>query len=209
MDILIIDDHPIFLGGLKELILSAYPELIISSASNCYDAIQELGKHHYRLALLDLNLGKDYGLDLIPLLIESQPSLKIAILSANEDLNEMEACLHNGAIGYIPKSYSHERVMNAIKSLLEGGSFVPRELLSHIVLAANSKTKSDMTTNTISLTLRQKEVVKHICKGSTNKRIAYELDISEGTVKLHVSNIFSKLCVANRSELIVKLNPSL
>jgi DNA-binding NarL/FixJ family response regulator len=204
MDILLIDDHPVFASGLKELIGIAFPDLDVQTCNSLNDAKRILQGVDCRLALLDLDLGGSCALDHISSIVSLPLLHNLCVVSACEDREQIECCILAGASGFISKNYSSELVLSAIKSVLEGGAFIPGDVFSSLMSRLRSLRRDSCFKSVNELTDRQKEVVGLICKGLSNKEIANELGISEGTTKLHVSNIFSLMEVSKRSELIVK-----
>ena len=209
MDILLVDEHPVSASGLKELIASKFPELQVQTCTGLEEAKVILRQTSLcRLVLLDLNMKCCGAVDHIASM-KVLPSLQsLCVLSASKEINKIESCLLAGASGYISKNYSPDLVLAAIKSVLEGGVFVPKEAFSALITCVRQFKKEEPSSSFRDLTARQKEVAGLICKGMSNKEIANKLGISEGTTKLHVSNIFSMMSVSKRSELIVRFGKS-
>lgn len=209
MDILIIDDHPLFSSGLIELIKVTNENLSLSSCTSFEDAKPMLGQGDVRLVLLDLDLGEECGVDISIDIVEMYPNSRVAILSGNENIETMRQCVLNGVVGYIKKSSSPETLIQAINLLLADGSYFPANLLPYL-LNANSESAQEAVRKVegdeVQLTARQNEVLLLLRKGLSNKAMAYQMGISEGTVKLHVSTVLNKLGVSNRSEAIIKTN---
>ncbi|MFV1874073.1 MAG: LuxR C-terminal-related transcriptional regulator [Oleiphilus sp.] len=204
MDILLIDDHPVFASGLKELIRTAFPELEVRTCISLEEAKRILRSDSCRLALLDLDLAGHCSLNHISSLVSLTSLQTLCVLSASDDIEKIESCIFAGASGFISKNYSPDLVLSALKSVLEGGVFIPGDAFGSIMSSLRELKRKNNSGVLEELTERQKEVVGLICKGLSNKEIANELGISEGTTKLHVSNIFSLVDVSKRSELIVK-----
>lgn len=208
MDILIIDDHALFSSGLIELLSSVDKTLAIGACSNFSDAINTLENNDPILVLLDLDLGGDCGIKLSKVIGSSYPGVKVAILSGNEDVDVMRQCVENGVVGYITKASPPEVFLKATELLLKDGSYFPSHLMPYLL--SNASTAPDeillKTSKEETLTPRQNEVLSFLKMGKSNKVIAHEMGISEGTVKLHVSTILNKLGVSNRSEAIAKTN---
>lgn len=208
MDILIIDDHDLFSSGLIEL-LSSVDETLLVKACSSFSAAEKLLKNDLpNLILLDLDLGGECGIDLSLQIRGDYPSIKVAILSGNEDVDVMRQCVENGVVGYITKASPPEVFLKATELLLKDGSYFPSHLMPYLL--SNASTAPDeillKTSKEETLTPRQNEVLSFLKMGKSNKVIAHEMGISEGTVKLHVSTILNKLGVSNRSEAIAKTN---
>ena len=204
MNILVVDDHPIFSAGLRELLLSVCPEVNVMLAKDYESASEQISKSTPLLVLLDIDLNGENGIELIEALHQQDKALKIAMLSASENVSDMRACIEKGAIGYIPKSLEPDTLLKAIEILSVSGSYFPTNLLPYL-LNTNSSHQSKLIQKGL-FTVRQSEVVEYLKKGKSNKVIALDLGISEGTVKLHVSAILEKLQVSNRSEALIALN---
>lgn len=208
MDILIIDDHDLFSSGLIEL-LSSVDETLLVKACSSFSAAEKLLKNDLpNLILLDLDLGGECGIDLSLQIRGDYPSIKVAILSGNEDVHVMRQCVLNGVFGYITKSSPPDIFLKATELLLSGGSYFPSHLMPYLLESASMVQETPVlkSMQEESLTPRQKEVLSLLKLGKSNKFIAFEMGISEGTVKLHVSTILNKLGVSNRSEAIAKTN---
>lgn len=208
MNILIIDDHPLFSAGIKELIQAVNPESSISTAYNYQTARQILEAMTPDLVLVDLNLeDKTSGLDALTLLKNDFGCPRVGILSASEKISDIDNAIKLGAAGYIPKSAKPNIMMQAIDLMLSDEIYIPSFYLSSKVKQTESTPvqKSINTSISLNLTPRQKEVAQCLLDGHSNKVIAITLGISEGTVKLHVSTILEKLNVSNRSQAILKI----
>lgn len=210
MDIVIIDDHVLFSSSLIELLSVVNDSLIVSSFSSYSSAQAALKRTLPKLILLDLNLGEECGVELSKVIAMEFPETKVAILSANEDLEVMCTCAMNGVVGYITKSAPPDTFIKAVQLLLEDGSYFPSYLLPALlkkhVNAETAVPKVEDPSLVSGLTPRQREVLGYLKQGMSNKLIAHNMNISEGTVKLHVSTVLNKLGVSNRSEAIVKVS---
>lgn len=200
MDILIVDDHPIFSVGLKEFLLSDNERLEIALAEDFSSARKILEKAVPRLILLDLDLGKECGFEVLDLLKREFSGIKIANLSANENAEDICSCMQKGAVGYIPKSSPPEMLLKAIDLLQNGGSYFPSSIIPYL----SGCSTTSLVRVADKLTARQQDIFNLVKTGKSNKVIAMELGIAEGTVKLHMSTILNKLEVSNRSEAIAR-----
>jgi len=208
MNILIIDDHPLFSAGIKELILALNPEASVSAAFGYHSATQALKHLTPDLVLVDLNLeDKTSGLDALTLLKQEHSCPRVGILSASEKISDIDNAIKLGASGYIPKSAKPNVMMQAIDLMLSNEIYIPSFYLSSKVKQTElTQAKKSLNTSIpLNLTPRQKEVAQCLLDGNSNKVIAITLGISEGTVKLHVSTILEKLNVSNRSQAILKI----
>lgn len=210
MKILIADDHELFLKGL-ELILSDLDKKVETVLAHNYTEIFDILEHQKKFDLIvtDLAMPGANWLDAIKHIHEKLPETPIIILSAVFDKEIVQKTIEIGAAGYIPKTSSNAVIMSAVRLVLSGGAYIPPELL-------NSSLKNQFSAidqinpefenkdNKVSLTPRQIDVLKLIAKGRSNKIIAHELGLTEGTVKLHVTAILKILNVYNRTGAVVE-----
>ena len=199
---LIADDHPLFREALKGALKSAFSELEVFESDN-FDATLDLLKHHDELDLLLLDLhmpGNDdlYGLIRIR---EDYPDLPIAVVSGSEDIQVVSKVMAYGAMGFIPKSSSSAEIAQGISAVLEGDTWLPTKLKDQV--AGLSDDDIGLAAQIASLTPQQYRVLSYLHEGLLNKQIAYELSISEATVKAHITAIFRKLGVYNRTQAVL------
>lgn len=199
---LIADDHPLFREALKGALKSAFAELEVFESDN-FDATLDLLKHHDELDLLLLDLhmpGNDdlYGLIRIR---EDYPDLPIAVVSGSEDIQVVSKVMAYGAMGFIPKSSSSAEIAQGISAVLEGDTWLPTKLKDQV--AGLSDDDIGLAAQIASLTPQQYRVLSYLHEGLLNKQIAYELSISEATVKAHITAIFRKLGVYNRTQAVL------
>lgn len=210
MRVLLIDDHALFREGVMHVLhsMSEHPE--VKEAGNGQDALNLLDLDtEFDLALLDLNLPDRSGLDMIGLLRNKAPDLAIIVLSASEDFTDAKRALDLGASGYITKSSTSQVMVNAMRLVLSGGIYLPTLLLqqwqSPPVASARPAASSHSAEADAHdpLTARQLDVLKLLAEGKSNKEIARELGMAEGTVKIHVTAIFRSLNVVNRTQAVL------
>lgn len=187
--ILVADDHPLFLDGLVTLLTSIFPSTSIHSANDIQQVQAELEKTPISLLLLDRVMPGMDGMKRVPELRAQYPDLIICIMSASDSSQHIREALDHGAAGYIPKVYAPEKTLAAINKILSGGLFIPEEAW----VASPKKNTS------VNLSPRQIEIIQTMSQGKSNKIIAHELNITEGTVKQHASNIFKLLKASNRT----------
>jgi len=212
--VVIVDDQEIVKEGLK-MILSLHEEIeIIGEASNGEELLKLIEIKRPEVVLMDIRMPGMNGIEATKIMKEKYPQIKIIILTTfNEDEYIFEG-LKNGADGYILKDSSSKEIMAAIKSAVEGEMFLNPKVTVKVISALNSmkidkepeKAENEKFIST--LTPREVEVVTHVLKGKTNKDIAEDMFVTEGTVKNYVSRILQKLELNNRSELIIMLRNS-
>ncbi len=188
---LIADDHPLVREGLQHVLKHINSEQVILQAED-YSQAQEIIKQHSDIDLILLDLCMPYmnGMASLYELRQNLPCTPIVIISASDNINDIQGAIKNGANGYIHKSSSHEIMLNALRLILSGGLYLPPQW----------NTQPSPENNT--LTQRQKEVISLIALGKANKEIAREFEISDKTVKAHLSEIFKRLQVSNRTEAV-------
>lgn len=208
MQFLIADDHSIVTMAL-EMLLKDYDgqDNTVYTANNKDDALalaQEYGETA-DLMILDLSMPGVEGTSLMEAIVAAQPTLKILVMSGLSDQQSIIKVLQMGAAGFIPKSLDAELLTSAIRFVLAGGVYIPVKLLTQAqktgLLTAGSEKISQE--NTVRLTERQKDVLALLAKGAPIKRICKELDLSEGTVKTHVTAIYRAFGASNRTEALI------
>jgi DNA-binding NarL/FixJ family response regulator len=198
--ILIADDHPLILGALRQAVSGAIDDVEIHEA-NDFDSLAAALEAHpdMDLVLLDLSMPGVRGFSGLLYLRAERPSLPVVVVSANEERAVMRHCLEFGAAGYVPKSLDVETMRQAIRTVLDGGRWTPPDF--------DGKTQSGETNALVkrlsSLTPQQVRVLMMLSQGLLNKQIAYELSVSEATVKAHVSAILQKLGVESRTQAVI------
>jgi DNA-binding NarL/FixJ family response regulator len=199
--VLIADDHPLVVGGLRQAILAAAPDAEISVAHDFDSMVAALeGSRDADLVLLDLRMPGVRGFSGLLFLRSARPSTPVIVVSGNEDRAVIRHCLEFGAAGFIPKSNSLDTMRAAIAQVLEGGRWTPPDFDPAAQLNRES---SAMARRLASLTPQQIRVLMMLSQGLLNKQIAYELSVSEATVKAHVSAILQKLGVESRTQAVI------
>jgi DNA-binding NarL/FixJ family response regulator len=199
--VLIADDHPLVLGALRQAVSGALPDASIHEASDFESLAAALDAHpDMDLVLLDLSMPGVRGFSGLLYLRAERPSLPVIVVSGNEDRAVMRHCLEFGAAAYLPKSLDVESMRTAIRVVLDGGQWAPPDLDPR---APGNKEASALVRRLSSLTPQQVRVLMMLSQGLLNKQIAYELGVSEATVKAHVSAILQKLGVESRTQAVI------
>jgi len=201
MKLLVVDDHPLIVHALREVLPSLDCDLDVLSAHNRDETLAIIARHpDCALVLLDLALPGAHGLDLLAELRRSCPRLPIVVLSATHDRATIGAALAAGARGFIAKTSDAGTMLDAVRTVLAGGQHITRDI------APNRPRDIDgISIEVLGLTQRQSEVMMLLAQGKPNKLICRDLRLSEGTVKVHVSAILKALNVHSRSQVIVEL----
>jgi DNA-binding NarL/FixJ family response regulator len=198
---LIADDHPLFRGALREAVSGLFEQVEIGEAGSFEDVAKLLESGgEVDLILLDLNMPGVRGFSGLMYLRAQYPSVPIVVVSANDDPTVIRRCMALGTSGFIPKTLGIEEMRAAIKRVLEGGVWTPPD----VDLSAGADTETaNLLARLASLTPQQVRVLMMLSEGLLNKQIAYELGVSEATVKAHVSAILQKLGVESRTQAVI------
>ena len=204
MRILLVDDHALFREGLKFLLRSLDAELELEEAGDSAQALERASRRDYDLVLLDLKLPGVNGMDALRALREAVPAAPLVVLSGEEDPHVVREAIERGAMGFIPKSSTPEVLIQALRLVLARGVYLPRAVLdSRSAPAPAASPQADSAAaRLLGLTPRQADVLRCVIQGKPNKIIARELDISEGTVKAHLSSVMHALGAHNRTEAV-------
>lgn len=204
MKILLVDDHTLFREGMRYLLQDLDASLSIDETDTVNDAVAMLSKSDYQLLLLDLKMPGYNGLDSLSAVKESADDVPVVVLTGEESPQLIRQAIESGAMGFIPKSTSHEELMQALKLVLDGGVYLPRnailETRKNITEQASNQCPVEKEFD--GLTARQMEVLGGVVKGKPNKVIASDLNVSEHTVKAHLSAVFRALGAKNRTDAV-------
>ncbi|MFN0087851.1 MAG: response regulator [Blastocatellia bacterium] len=226
--ILIIEDQEIVSDGLR-LLLDQRPGFnVVGTASHCQEALSIARQHQPNLALLDINLGLEYGLDCLPELLKISPECRVLVLTGERELDAHFAALRLGAYGIIQKTVGSEKLVEAVRRVHAGEAWLDGVLMARVLDDWNNQHAGAPATNghalpiesakpsiwsvprdegeeakIARLTDREREVIQLIGQGMRNQQIADKLFISVITVRHHLSSIFNKLDVGDRFELAI------
>jgi DNA-binding NarL/FixJ family response regulator len=199
--LVIADDHPLFRGALREAVSGLLEKADIAEAGSFEDITKLLERGaEIDLILLDLSMPGVRGFSGLMYLRTQYPSVPIIVVSASDDPAVIRRCMDFGASGFIPKTLGIETMRGAIERVFEGGIWTPPD----IDLGARSDAQgAELLARFASLTPQQVRVLMMLSEGLLNKQIAYELGVSEATVKAHVSAILQKLGVDSRTQAVI------
>ena len=200
--VVIVDDHPLFRRGVHEL-LDLEPSIeVVGEAGTREEALDLVRRFEPDLTILDLNMKGSSGVEILSTLKEEDPSRRIVILTVSDSGKDLTACIQAGADGYFLKDMEPEDFLKSIRQTLEGQIIVDASMMAFLTTSLRAKMRSVVQDRPV-LTGREGDVLELIAKGCTNKVIARQLDISEGTVKGHVKHILKKLGCRSRVEAAV------
>ncbi len=199
--LVIADDHPLFRGALREAVSGIFDSAQVDEAGSFEELTALLEKQREAdLVLLDLAMPGVSGFSGLIYLRAEYPEIPVVIVSASDDAQTVRRALDFGASGFIPKRLGIEELRNAVKQVLEGEMWVPGEVdLSSPADPETSRLRDRLAT----LTPQQVRVLMMLSSGLLNKQIAYELSVSEATIKAHVSAILQKLGVESRTQAVI------
>ena len=201
----IADDHALFRTGLRLLLVDGCGPGEVREASDIPELRALLAREpEVDLVVLDLFMPGMNGGATLRDLRQAYPSLRFVVMSASEERKHVLDALGAGAFGYIPKSLEPEAMIAAFEQILSGGIYAPTLLLIETAAAPDPQPAAIDPQILATLTPRQCEVLRLLGKGQANKEIARALDISEGTVKIHLAAIFRLLEVRNRTEAVLR-----
>jgi DNA-binding NarL/FixJ family response regulator len=205
--LLVVEDHALVREGLVLALRQLGPETAVYEASDANGASALLAQGNvYDLILLDLGLPGIDGLSFLATLKKRYPTQPVVILSAFDDAHTIDKALDSGAAGFVPKSFSSERLLDAVREVLAGNVFRPgRPDLSALAPSPRSPIHRNAKPEDFGLTERQAEVLALMASGKSNRHIAELLGLTEGTVKIHMTAIFKALGVASRTQAMVVL----
>lgn len=200
MKILLADDHPLFREGVKPVLLKLDRRVTLIEAHDYPSAFSAMHKaKEVDLALLDLYMPGMSGLDGVTRFRAAFPDIPVVVLSASEQVEDIQKLLAAGALGYITKASPSDVILEALQQVLAGGIYVPPSLIE---LPAEEEAPRPINSSQ-ALTSRQLQVLREMAKGLSNRQIGEVLQVTEGTIKLHVTSIFRLLRVNNRTEAVL------
>jgi DNA-binding NarL/FixJ family response regulator len=200
-DIVIADDHPLVRGALRQAVEGAFSKAVVKEASDFDQLVCILeSQPDTDLVLLDLAMPGMHGFSGLIYLRGQYANVPVVIVSANDNRCVIRRCIEIGASGFIPKTMDMAALGAAIAAVLQGGLCIPQDL----DLAANADPEAaEILRRLASLTPQQMRVLMMVSEGMLNKQIAYELSVSEATIKAHVSAILQKLRVDSRTQAVI------
>ena len=208
--ILVVDDHTLFRRGLTALLGRDLRFDVVGDAADAGEAQRRAQELQPDLILLDNHLPGVNGVDALPALLEAVPTARVVMLTVSEDETDLSTALRNGAIGYLLKTIEGDALASAILRAMRGEAVVADELTGKLVQAYRDAAAAPTTATALppaspiaQLSPREREILRGIARGASNKVIARELGIAETTVKIHVQHVLRKLDVASRVQAAV------
>jgi len=204
--LLIADDHPLFRAALRQAAADAVDALQVREADSLESVLAALeAEPGIDLVLLDLHMPGNHGLAGLAAIRAQYPGVAVIVVSANDDPRVVRRALDHGAAGYLPKSAGLDELRDAIRSVMACEQWLPASLRAAVTRAQSSADDSALAARLASLSPQQFRVLVLVAEGLLNKQIADRLDVQERTVKAHLSAIFDRLGVRNRTQAGVVL----
>jgi DNA-binding NarL/FixJ family response regulator len=189
--LMLVEDHILMRMGLVSATRIEPDMVVVAEVDDGRKVVENYRKHKPDVILLDLRLPGMGGIQVIKALCQESPDVRVVVLSSYGGGDDVAMAIQAGASGYVLKNMPLQQVLEAVRVVHFGGQYIPREIASRL----SQRLHSDMST-------REIEVLRLIAQGRSNKEIAAELGIVEGTVKAHVTNIFGKLGAVDRTQAI-------
>ncbi len=202
--ILVVDDHTLFRRGLTALLACDSHVLVVGDAGDAGEALRRAKELQPDLILLDNHLPGVNGVDALPSLREAAPRARILMLTVSEDEADLAAALRGGAAGYLLKTTEGDALISAIRRAVLGESVIAPEMTSKLVAAYRDAASGAAALPEAKVSLldglspRERDILRQIAQGASNKEIGRDLGIAETTVKIHVQHVLRKLDVSSR-----------
>jgi DNA-binding NarL/FixJ family response regulator len=207
MKILVVDDHQLIREGLRPVMkqIADPPEEVEVLEAATFAAGLDVARRHpdLELVLLDLHLPDVEGFEALAGFQSAFPAVPVIVVSGADEPALVRQAVDHGALGFIPKSSSSAVIVNAIRLVLSGGTYLPRQIMDAPATTPREGAPRATGMDALGLTPRQADVLRLLLAGKSNKVICRELDLAEGTVKNHLAAIFRALDVSTRVEAIV------
>lgn len=203
MKILIADDHALFRDGLSMHIEKLMPQASIAQAGNFSQALKFLdGQQSPDLIIVDLDMADIQWEEGLKAIRQKSHKSRLVVISASEDRRSIKKALELGISGYISKRSDTKILTSALRLILEGGTYLPPEILEGPHNGGYSDSQEEYRKSKI-LTPRQTEVLGYVAQGLSNKQIAYNMGVSEATVKLHINALLRSVGATNRTQAVI------
>lgn len=201
LTILLADDHPMYRDALRGALILNLEDITLLEASDLNETVTALQEHDIDLLLFDLHMPGSTDLFGLIHIRKLFPEIPVAVVSGIEDVGIVSKVMNAGALGFIPKTTQAREVAEAVAIILEGEVWVPEKMPSDVTDFDENFVK--LAESVSSLTPAQYKVLCFMRDGLLNKQIAYELDIAVATVKAHVTAVFKKLKINNRTQAVL------
>lgn len=201
--VLLVDDHTLFRSGVKSLLQRHGDFEVVGEAADSLEGVKRAGELRPDVVLLDLHMPGISGKDAVKLFLEAAPETHIVMLTVSENAADLLDSLRAGASGYLLKNIETETLLDSIRRAADGDSVVSSQMTGKLVRGLQAARETPAEAEKDALSPREREILSHIAKGSSNKEIARTLELAESTVKIHVQHILRKLNLASRVQAAV------
>ncbi|MFF2195848.1 response regulator transcription factor [Streptomyces sp. NPDC058157] len=202
--VVIVEDHPLFLEGLRSALESADGIRVVGEARTLAELPGAVAAGGPQVVVMDLSLPDGSGVDATRRLAEEHPELAVLVLTMADDDTALLAALHAGARGYLVKGAGREEVLHAVRTVAAGGAVFGPGVAARLTALVTGGPRHEAERAFPALTAREAEVLDLVARGYDNRRISRELFLAEKTVRNHVTRVFEKLGVASRAEAVAR-----
>ena len=198
--VLIVDDHLLFSSGVRVLLEQSDQFIVLGEVADGLEGVKRTESLKPDIVLMDIHMPGISGREALRLIGESAPEAKIVMLTVSEDANDLIECLREGAAGYILKNIAADTLVDALLKIHRGESIISPKMTSRLVrhLQAQQPDEVVIEAQREEMSPREKEVLRGLARGQTNRELAAALGVAESTVKIHIQNIFKKTCLRSR-----------
>jgi len=199
--VVVIDDHSLFRRGITALLAHEPGIAVVGEAADGFDGIRTVLAQRPDVVLLDLNMPGISGIETLQAILKDAPGTHVVMLTVSEDAEDLFAALRAGALGYLLKNIDSEFLLASIRRAATGDSVISPEMTGRLVRQVVSGVPAASPAEALSP--REREILRCLARGASNKEIARELDVAESTVKIHVQHILRKLELTSRVQAAV------
>ena len=198
--VLIVDDHLLFSSGVRVLLEQSDQFIVLGEVADGLEGVKRTESLKPDIVLMDIHMPGISGREALKLIGESAPDAKVVMLTVSEDANDLIECLREGAAGYILKNIAADTLVDALLKIHRGESIISPKMTSRLVrhLQAQQPGEIAIDAQREEMSPREKEVLRGLARGQTNRELAAALGVAESTVKIHIQNIFKKTCLRSR-----------
>lgn len=198
--VLIVDDHLLFSSGVRVLLEQSDQFIVLGEVADGLEGVKRTESLKPDIVLMDIHMPGISGREVLRLIGESAPEAKVVMLTVSEDANDLIECLREGAAGYILKNIAADTLVDALLKIHRGESIISPKMTSRLVrhLQAQQPDEVVIEAQREEMSPREKEVLRGLARGQTNRELAAALGVAESTVKIHIQNIFKKTCLRSR-----------
>ena len=198
MNILLVEDHPIFRFGVAQLIRQRWPEAVISEAGSMAQALDAARQNRWQAVVADLNLPDAQGVEIVSQLLRISPDLRLLVLSLNAEMAYAQRVLQMGAAGYLAKDRASHELLAALEQVMKGGRYISAALAEHLASLVLGESRS---LSHEALSTQEYRVMLHLAAGRRLKDIAEDMCLSPKTITTYRARILEKLRIASNAEM--------